>query len=372
MKKVLILTAGYGEGHNTAARNLHRAMNSVAGGTVDAKVLDLLEITYGRVNDLLKKAYMTAISRAPILWESIYGMIDSSGTLEDWLTSFAPLRHAMEALLTEERPDAVVCTFPVYLCLIEAVYRDRPRPFPLMTVVTDSITINAIWHRCDSDAFVVANEETAEVIRNAGVPGGKVHVLGFPVSPRFAGLSAEKAPPQASECWRILYLPNGSARDHSVVIAQALANLPNVKLTVSAGRDVAWGERMSATLGEEVEIVGWTERMPEIMNRAHLIVGKAGGATVQESLAAGTPMVMTKVIPGQEEGNARLLLDNGCGALARTPEEIAQAVESAFAAGGLVWSRWHANVLRLSRPDAAAGIARFMLERIEAPGVPAF
>jgi processive 1,2-diacylglycerol beta-glucosyltransferase len=46
---------------------------------------------------------------------------------------------------------------------------------------------------------------------------------------------------------------------------------------------------------------------------------EAGGATVQEALAARTPMIITQVIPGQEEGNAMLLVENGAGEIATTP-----------------------------------------------------
>ena len=65
-------------------------------------------------------------------------------------------------------------------------FADATRPFAFHTVVTDSITINSIWHRCQSDTFLVPNDETAAVMIRAGVPKERVRVLGFPVPPRFA------------------------------------------------------------------------------------------------------------------------------------------------------------------------------------------
>jgi processive 1,2-diacylglycerol beta-glucosyltransferase len=52
MKKILILTAGFGDGHNAAARNLREAIDLV---TDDAKVevVDLFESTYSALNTLL-------------------------------------------------------------------------------------------------------------------------------------------------------------------------------------------------------------------------------------------------------------------------------------------------------------------------------
>ena len=69
MRKILILTDSFGDGHNAAARNLRDGIELI---TDDAKVevLDLFESTYGTLNTLLKrwllddpKAAKTALAR---------------------------------------------------------------------------------------------------------------------------------------------------------------------------------------------------------------------------------------------------------------------------------------------------------------------
>jgi processive 1,2-diacylglycerol beta-glucosyltransferase len=100
--------------------------------------------------------------------------------------------------------------------------------------------------------------------------------------------------------------------------------------------------------------------MPELLMSHHLLIGKAGGAAVQEAIAAQTPMLITHVVPGQEEGNARLLIENGCGAICPTPELVAEKVGHLFASDAGEWQRWRRNIERLSRPDAALQIARFV------------
>jgi processive 1,2-diacylglycerol beta-glucosyltransferase len=94
----------------------------------------------------------------------------------------------------------------------------------------------------------------------------------------------------------------------------------------------------------------------------HLLISKAGGATVQETIAAKTPMLITQVVPGQEEGNARLLLDHECGALAETAEAIVRRVKETLNNGTEIWHGWERNISRLSKPDAALVIARFILD----------
>ena len=53
MKKILILTTAFGDGHNTAARNIRDALEHICDD-VKVEVLDLFEASYGAFNTLAK------------------------------------------------------------------------------------------------------------------------------------------------------------------------------------------------------------------------------------------------------------------------------------------------------------------------------
>jgi len=75
MTKLLILTAGFGEGHNAAARNLAAAFESLAGpGT--SSVVDLFALATPRLNRIARRAYLAAINGTPRLWSGFYGWFD--------------------------------------------------------------------------------------------------------------------------------------------------------------------------------------------------------------------------------------------------------------------------------------------------------
>ena len=56
MKPTLILTAGFGEGHNAAARNLAEAFRNLQGGETAADVQDLFALASPRLNAVSRKA----------------------------------------------------------------------------------------------------------------------------------------------------------------------------------------------------------------------------------------------------------------------------------------------------------------------------
>jgi hypothetical protein len=72
-------------------------------------------------------------------------------------------------------------------------------------------------------------------------------------------------------------------------------------------------------------------------------------------------MIVNQVIPGQEEGNARLIKKLGLGAIAKKDRQVADCVEEAFAHRASLWSEWRRNLERISKPDASLRIAELIL-----------
>jgi processive 1,2-diacylglycerol beta-glucosyltransferase len=61
--------------------------------------------------------------------------------------------------------------------------------------------------------------------------------------------------------------------------------------------------------------------MPARVAEAHVVVGKAGGLTVSETLTAGRPMIIVGAVPGNETINADLVVRAGAGVVAR-PRDV--------------------------------------------------
>ena len=115
---------------------------------------------------------------------------------------------------------------------------------------------------------------------------------------------------------RLLYMINAGGLAAPEII-RGLTQIAGARLTVTVGRDERLRKAVEAIrleTGREFEIVGWTDQIPRLLSESHLLIGKAGGATVQEAIAAKCPMIISQVVPGQEEGNARLIDETRSGA----------------------------------------------------------
>ncbi|MDX1952360.1 MAG: glycosyltransferase [Verrucomicrobiota bacterium] len=370
MKKVLILTAAFGEGHNTAARNIRDALELMSED-IKIEILDLFETSYGRLNSIAKKSYLGLVQHAPSVWGGIYSLLDNSPLFEKNLAGMSRLRDALEDILKVTQPDCVVSTYPVYGHVIKEIYKDySEKPFRFITVVTDSITINSLWYKAPADLFCVPNAPSAEVMVAGGIPKNKVLPVGFPVSPQFLEFGpVDLKSPKFKEPRKILYIINTGKKKAGKVLDELL-EIPHTQLTVTVGRDAELKAKITERaekFQDRVRVIGWTNMMPQLMMEHHLVITKAGGATVQECIAARAPMIINQVIPGQEEGNAKLVEQFGLGAVASKNKEVPALVESAFVEGAAQWGQWRRNMAAFSKPDAAFLIGELILEEENVP-----
>ncbi len=364
-RSILILTAAFGEGHNAAARNLRTGLLECSP-KCSVEIHDIFQESYGWRHELVRKGYTALINHLPSVWKQVFELIDKtsvmSGSTRAGLLSAAAER--LRDLLFKIAPKVVVSTFPGYGVLLDFLHKNGlKRDYQTITLLTDSISINSLWYRCYADVFITPNPQTSAVLEKADIPSQRIYSLGFPVPLTFSKIATNKAPPTEGEKWKILYMVNATPwKAHSIV--KHLLTLENAEITVTVGKNEVLREslsRIAALQKQPLEIYGWTPRMSELIARSHVLIGKAGGATVQEALAGRTPLIITQVVPGQEEGNARLILENGAGALASKGAQIVTKLREAFAEEGLLWKKWLSAASSLSHPDASLNIARFIL-----------
>ena len=360
MKKILILTAGFGEGHNSAARGIRDGLAQISPDSA-VECRDLFAEAFGPINELVRRMYLFGINRAPHIWSDIYSWIDHYPDFHHGLRWFSRARTRLAQIVERDRPDVIVSVFMPYAHFLDELYGPVNGSDPRRIVcITDSITINSIWYRCSSDYFLLANEQTADVVANAGVDRALLLVFGFPVSPRFAALPDRPPGPP----WRILQMINAGQTPASD-LTRLLAKIPNTELTVTVGRDEKLQravELIRDASTQKFTVIGWTTELPQLLGSHHVLVSKAGGATVQEAIAARCPMIINQIVPGQEEGNAELITQTNSGAVAFTNDKVMATLTRVFADGGSLLREWSANISKISRPAASLEIAKFLLE----------
>jgi processive 1,2-diacylglycerol beta-glucosyltransferase len=350
---IWILTAGFGDGHNAAARGTAEAVGlRFADETVVTE--DWLKTVHPWLAELSMAAYRQVIVHFPSLWRWIYQKVaeDAGQVLDSPMLMF--MRERMVRELQIRKPRLIVSTYPLYASLLTLLRREGIAVPPVITVVTDAVSIHPSWVMGDSDAYAVIDDASREVLHGLGVPREKVWVTGFPVSLKIQAACAITQPSRD-----LLYLPS---TDNAHVAATLTALVPLVKrglrLTLVLGRHEARLHHLLKHFepqftGSDVQIIGWTSEMPHLLAAHRLVITKAGGAIVHELMAAGAVGIIDNILPGQEEGNAAELVSVDGGVITASPEETATAVDRLLANDGAEATRLRANLLKTRHATAA-------------------
>jgi processive 1,2-diacylglycerol beta-glucosyltransferase len=232
-------------------------------------------------------------------------------------------------------------------------------------VVTDSIEVNSAWTKAPSQAWLVTDALTREALIQAGVDASRVVDTGFPVHPDFSRLPVIGSEDPVDP-FHVLYFATAKL-PHVRRISKAVLNAsPATRITIVLGKNVRLLYRRAREIKDRfpgrVRIKGWTRRVPQLLASHHLVIGKAGGATVHEAIAARCPMLVHHLVPGQEEGNLRLLEHIGGGCLAAGPEAIQRITADLLTERAARWRAMKRALVRHGRNAGALAAARYILD----------
>jgi processive 1,2-diacylglycerol beta-glucosyltransferase len=365
VRRVLILTASYGSGHNEAARCVAAEL---ARRGVEPIVLDhFRELVHPLFDRTTRAAYLMLLRRAPAVWGLAYA-------LGDRLTSDSPLTfgvsrvgaRALGATLDRLAPDAVVTVHATPAVAMAVLSRTGRRVPPHTTVVTDFVA-HSQWVAPGIDRYCVAADEVGHDLIARGIPRARVVVTGVPVRAEFA------AAPEPAQARRALGLP----ADVPVVLAMAgswgsVGRLPDVARALArmsrpvVGVLVAGHDReLRASLeriagGTPLRVFGFVPDVHRLMAAADLLVTKAGGMTLAEAMAVEVPLLFYGSLPGQERRNERFAAAAGVALVARGRGDLVRLLDRALRDPGLL-EHLRAAMRARRRPDAARAIVDLVL-----------
>lgn len=366
-QRVLIISTSAGTGHVSAGAALAKAF-AQDDRVEQVAHEDALLFSNKLFRDFYSKGYTTMVRAAPTLLGWAYRSSD-----EPWKTD--PLRLRLDRLNTwplvkfirRFDPHITVCTHFMPAGIISHLVETKVLQTRLAVVVTD-FDCHAMWLSRTFHRYFVAIEEAKMHLEALGLPANRITVSGIPIDPIFCtridrvearqryGLAPDKT---------TLLLSAGALgvgpAEH--IVAQLKHLRHDVQTVVVCGHAKALRGRVEGLVrdeGDRFRVLGYSDRMFELMQMADLFIGKPGGLTTAEALASGLPMVIFSPIPGQEERNSDHLLEEGaaikCNDLTTIPYKLDLLLDEPERLKSM-----RQQALRLARPAAARTIVETLL-----------
>ena len=234
-------------------------------------------------------------------------------------------------------------------------------------MVTTDYDFQGLWLTSPFSRFFVAREETKAYMSAIGVPGRSGHGVRHPgPAGARASRSTRTRSGRGSGCdddlpvradlgrGRRRQLHEGD-RPAGAAAASAVPGGDRLRPQRRAedGRSSSW----SADRRDQYRVLGYTTEMADLMRVATLFVGKPGGLSSSECMAAGLPMVLINPIPGQEERNSDFLLEEGAAVRCNYDERRSVTRSTRSSSEPARIEPMAASARRIGHPNAAATVA---------------
>ena len=372
-QRILLLMADTGGGHRSCAEAVLESLRRRANDQYAVEMVDVLSgyapFPFNKLDAIYP--HMTRFSK--VTWEPAYRFTNTPDRARFLIRTAWPIaQEAAHKVLTSHPADLIVSFHPLYnYAMLWAKGKEDNRT-PMATVVTDLATIHAMWCAPGMVRYMVPTEQAARLASGYGVSRDKIDVTGLPISRRFAELTGRPKPDVRRnldldpDLPTVLLMGGGQGLGRMYPIARALASTKlDFQLIIVAGRNPTLKLQLQlANWKIPVRIFGFTREIPVLMAASDIVVSKAGPSTVAESLAMGLPMIVSGYIPGQEDGNVKVVVRGKAGLYAPKPKLIAQTLREWLAPGSNALTEYSEAARKLGRPYAADRVADIICELV--------
>ena len=353
-EKVLIMSVSTGGGHNRAARAIKEELESrtIDNMSIECEIVDSLKLVNNTMDKVISRGYEKSALYTPKAYGSVYRFSETTiASKNEFKTN--PLTSLMarkfKHLLNESTPDLIIGTHPFPMIALstlkknnnihslsrsESFYKSTKVDIPPMISVLTDYTTHSTWIQNEIDYYIVGHEYVKELLVYEGVDSEKVKAFGIPVEKSFLshrdretvltelGLSPEKL---------TVLLMGGSfgAGNIKETLEDLIAIDRDFQILVITGRNEHLKDKLSKMLDSTIHnknicLLGYTNKMNDILASIDVLISKPGGLTTTEALLNDVPMIVPYFIPGQEEENLDFLTN--CGAALRTTKKYSLPV----------------------------------------------
>ena len=336
-RRVLILSADVGEGHAAAARALARQIEE-SPEPAEVTVIDGLAAMGRLLRPVVEDGYRVQLRFIPWTYTIVYWL----------LKHVAPVRALARRLLclfggrplarniARYDPDVVVSTYPAVTVVLARLRRTGEVRCPTVATITD-LTGLFFWAQPGIDMHMVMYGESVPSVERIAGPGS-VRLVRPLISAEFleprCPLGARRALGLPEDGRMVVVSGGGWGVGDIAGAVRQFTRVPEVSSIVClAGRNDHLAGKLRNAFAEEprVHVYGFTNRMPELLAAADVLVHSTGGVTCLEAMAAGTPVVSYGLPVGHARVNTREMAALELLRLANDKDELTEQVQASFA-----------------------------------------
>ncbi|OGM13180.1 hypothetical protein A3D84_05395 [Candidatus Woesebacteria bacterium RIFCSPHIGHO2_02_FULL_42_20] len=364
LKKILILMAKTGGGHNAVAEAVKEVFDKSYKGRVEAQVVDGLRTFAPFPISHLDSTYPWQIKLdGGLTYGAAWRLLNHKGIAKGFMRSWQPVVESAAKKIVNQKVDAIVITHPVFVHPCVWAIKKFKKKTKFIVIVPDLKVTHALYGNPDIDLMLVPSHECFDQAIRHGVSSQKIKLVGLPLR-----MSFRKKYPAKKDLRKnlgfdpnkslVLLMGGGEGLGSFKKTAVYLNKLKDIQTIAFVGKnDNLKNSLLNENLGPDFHVQGFTDEIAMFMKAADIVVTKAGPTTICEALVCGLPIIINGFIPNQESKNAKYVEEIGSGKIVEDPEKITRTVKRWLKDKSLL-TKMAKNALDSSDPKSALKAAK--------------
>ena len=333
MPRAVILSGALGSGHDVVSDVVSKSLQAQGW---QVRILDCMALLGSR-GAVVGDRVFRRITAMPGLYDGLHFAQFRQGTalvraLDRAATS--RLVPAVQQELAGSSVDLLFATFATGASVAAKLRRaDALQPSPRTAVLCTDVDPYWWWVWEEIDLFMVTSGAAAGAVRRYA-PRADIRIVPPPVRPAFYRAPDQKTAraalgiPGTAPC--VLVMGGGWGLGPMAEVARTLAS-DGVHVLAVAGHNDRLRARLERRRPDSLHPFGFTERIPEMMAAADLVLTTPGATTCSEARVVGRHLVILDVLPGHGRENLQHELELGdADQSGSNPAEVRSVVEAAL------------------------------------------
>lgn len=308
LKKVLILTAKYGNGHVQVAKTLENKCKEL--GFEKIVVCNLYSESFPIFSEITQYLYLKSFSIGKQFYRLFYYGVDKIYNKRMMNLYFKMGHKRLHQIVKTEQPDMIINTFP--MIVVPEYRRKTGTVIPTFNVLTD-FCLHRIWVHENIDKYYVATKNVKEKLISIGISPSTIKVTGIPIRSQFeqslntADIYHKYNLDPTKKTLLIMAGAHGVLKNVKELCQAFISKSTNTQTVVVCGNNLLLKESLEAlslSYPKQIKVMSYVERIDELYRIASCMITKPGGITLTEATALGVPVILYKPVPGQEKENA--------------------------------------------------------------------
>ena len=296
--RVLIFYAKYGGGHFSAANAIKEEIEKEYSDA-EIEMVDCMEYVNKVINKLSTRAYTQITKRVPKIWGTVYNHSNKGPIASISKNSNRLFAIKLNSLIKKINPDIIISTHPFSTQMCTFLKKHKKINVKIANVLTDYKSHEQWLVRHEYiDYIFVSNEEMRQNVINHGIPDGKVFAFGIPISGRFSKKYKRQEILKQFNLKEnkkiILFFAGGKygiATKNVYDLLEIFArDFKDIQVVAISGQNDKVFHKFNQIVEqynskENIKIIEFTDKVPELMSVSDLVITKPGGITTSESIA---------------------------------------------------------------------------------------